>query len=85
LLDVDNGPEGLVNVANERLYCNWGIRSAYTALRPGGMLAVWSAYPDQDFSDRLQDAGFAVEEVQVDSGGRDGDPPHIIWLATRSG
>lgn len=84
LLDVDNGPEGLVNVANERLYCNWGIKSAHAALRPGGMLAVWSAYPDQDFSDRLQGVGFAVEEVRIDSGGRAGDPPHIIWMATRA-
>jgi predicted membrane-bound spermidine synthase len=34
LLDVDNGPDGLIQLANDRLYCNWGLRSAYAALRP---------------------------------------------------
>jgi predicted membrane-bound spermidine synthase len=36
LLDVDNGPDALVNLANERLYCNWGLRAAHSALRPEG-------------------------------------------------
>ncbi len=84
LLDVDNGPDGLVNLANERLYSNWGLRAAHKALRPGGILAVWSAYPDQVFPDRLRAAGFCVEEVSVDPGGETGDPPHIIWLAAKA-
>jgi spermidine synthase len=84
LLDVDNGPDGLVTVANERLYCNWGLRAAYAALRPGGILAVWSAYPDDSFRDRLCGAGFVVEEVSVDPDGTGQDTPHIIWLAARS-
>nr|WP_294392303.1 spermidine synthase [uncultured Sphingomonas sp.] len=83
LLDVDNGPDGLINLANERLYCNWGLRAAYAALRPGGMLAVWSAYSDSAFSDRLRQAGFKVEIVEVDPGGGDTGPPHTIWLAAR--
>ena len=82
LLDVDNGPDGLINLANERLYCNWGLNAAHAALREGGMLAVWSAYPDRDFAVRLRAARFDVEEVCVD-GGNDDDPPHIIWLATK--
>jgi spermidine synthase len=84
LLDVDNGPEGMVTLANERLYCNWGLRAAYAALRAGGILAVWSAWPDSGFGDRLHAAGFAVEEVNVDPDGTGRDPPHTIWLATRS-
>jgi len=84
LLDVDNGPEGLVTVANERLYCNWGLRAAYAALRPGGILAVWSAYPDDSFTERLRSAKFEVDEVSVDPDGRGKDPAHTIWLATRS-
>ena len=83
LLDVDNGPDGLVALANERLYCNWGLRAASDALRPGGVLAVWSAYPDERFAARLRAAGFAVEEVSVDPDGTGRDPPHVIWLATR--
>jgi hypothetical protein len=85
LLDVDNGPDGLIQDANERLYCNWGLRAAHAALRPGGMLAIWSAYPDDAFSDRLGNAGFRVEEIRMDSGGSPDDPPHVIWLAGRIG
>ncbi len=69
LLDVDNGPDGLISLANERLYCNWGLRAAHAALRPGGMLAIWSAYPDDEFFDRLQDAGFEVDEIKVRANG----------------
>ncbi len=83
LLDVDNGPDGLVTVANERLYCNWGLRAAYGALSPGGILAVWSAYTEDSFPGRLRAAGFAVQEVGVDPDGTGRDPQHIIWLATR--
>lgn len=83
LLDVDNGPDGFVQDANERIYCNWGLRSAWTALRPRGILAVWSAYPDVDFVERLRLASFVVEEVTVPSF-KDGDSDdHFIWLATK--
>jgi len=85
LLDVDNGPDGLISIANERLYCNWGLRAAHSALRAGGMLAVWSAYSDFAFSDRLQNAGFDVEEVQVYPEGVEPDPPYTIWLAAKPG
>lgn len=85
LLDVDNGPDGLISLANERLYCNWGLRTAHAALRPGGILAIWSAYPDDDFFDRLQDAGFEVEEVKVRADGDRKGRRHTIWLATKYG
>jgi spermidine synthase len=84
LLDVDNGPDGLIHLANERLYCNWGLRAAYTALRPGGILAVWSAYPDRSFFERLVAAGFHVEERRIPAQASDDDKPHIIWLAARA-
>lgn len=85
LLDVDNGPDALINLANERLYCNWGLRAAHSALRPGGLLAVWSAYPDRSFADRLQETGFEVKEVVVDPDGTEQEPPHVIWLASKQG
>ena len=84
LLDVDNGPDGLVTAANERLYCNWGLRAAYSALTPGGILAIWSAYADDSFPGRLRTAGFIVEQINVDSDGTLQSPPHIIWLATKA-
>jgi spermidine synthase len=83
LLDVDNGPDGLIHAANDRLYSKQGLRAAYAALRPGGILAIWSAYPDKIFADRVARAGFVVDEVKVRAtGGRKG-AHHIIWIATR--
>lgn len=83
LLDVDNGPDGFIDAANDRLYCDWGLRASYTALRPGGVLAVWSAYEDAAFHARLNDAGFLVEEVKVDDPAGRERAPYTIWLAFR--
>ena len=81
LLDVDNGPDGLVSLANERLYCNWGLRAAHRALRPGGILAIWSAYPDDAFSQRLQSTGFAIEVRTIKADGARQHHDHTVWLA----
>jgi spermidine synthase len=86
LLDVDNGPEGLTVAANDSLYGHAGLGAAQAALRPGGVLAVWSAHPDQAFAARLRRIGFNVEEVRVRArAGGGGRSRHVIWLATRSG
>lgn len=83
LLDVDNGPDGLIHVANDRLYGPEGLRMAHAALKPGGVLAVWSAYPEKAFTDRMRRAGFQVEELKVRAtGGRKG-AHHVIWMGTR--
>ena len=65
LLDVDNGPEGLTRKANDALYDMEGLSAARAALRPGGILAVWSSRPDLNFTQRLRKAGFDVDEVRV--------------------
>ena len=83
LLDVDNGPDGLIQLANDRLYCNWGLRSAYDALRPGGVLAIWSAYSDDAFVDRLESAGFAVDAVNMLANAREEARHNTIWLAAK--
>ncbi len=82
LLDVDNGPDGLMRRSNGRLYDSWGLKRASWALRPGGVLGVWSGAPDRKFKARLQHSGFAVEEVRTPSNGRSG-PRHVIWFATK--
>ena len=82
LLDVDNGPGGLTQVGNDRIYALSGLAAAMAALRPDGVLAVWSAHPDRKFSERLGEAGFRVEEVPVRAHGNKG-ARHLIWLATR--
>jgi spermidine synthase len=85
LLDVDNGPDGMIHLPNERLYCNWGLRAARDALRPGGILAIWSAYTDNDFVDRLGSAGFDVEEVSIPALAGEEHAIHTIWLASKGG
>ena len=86
LLDVDNGPDGLVRAENNRIYSKGGLRHAMRALRPGGVLAIWSAARDPKFTRRLEDSGFEVEEVEVrarvDASGKGKGPRHIIWFAT---
>lgn len=82
LLDVDNGPEGLTRRENDWLYSINGLTAACMALRPGGVLAVWSAGPDRDFMQRLQKVGFAVDEMRVRAHGTKG-ARHVIWFASR--
>jgi spermidine synthase len=82
LLDVDNGPEALTRKENDWLYGMSGLNAAYAALRPQGVLAVWSAGVDPDFVQRLQKVGFEVDEVRVRAHGSKG-ARHIIWFARR--
>ena len=84
LLDVDNGPEGLSRAANDALYDTAGLGRAKAALRPGGVLAVWSSAPDDGFRRRLGRAGFVVEEAKVHAHGKRGTR-HVIWLAVEPG
>lgn len=82
LLDVDNGPDGLIRVENNWLYGRGGLAALFAALRPSGFLAVWSAATDPAFTRRLQFSGYQVETVRVRARGRRGGR-HVIWLAGR--
>ncbi len=81
LLDVDNGPDGLTHPENDRLYSPAGLATAKAALKPGGILAIWSAAPDARFTRRLSAAGFRVEEVGVRARSNGKGPRHVIWFA----
>jgi spermidine synthase len=83
LLDVDNGPDGLVRDANGRLYTPAGLAAAKAALRPGGVLAVWSAAKDAVFANRLRKAGYSVDEAQVRARSNGKGAKHTIWFAAR--
>lgn len=84
LLDVDNGPEGLARRENDWLYARPGLEAAHTALRPAGVLAVWSAVPNQVFARRLRRVGFTVDEVHVPARSSGKGRRHTIWLAGRA-
>lgn len=82
LLDVDNGPDGMTQSANQWLYDADGLRAIYNALAPGGVLGVWAAFEDPPYTRRAQKAGFEVEVVRTRARGKKG-PRHTIWLARR--
>lgn len=81
LLDVDNGPDSLTLHDNDGLYSARGLRAAMRALRPGGVLGVWSAFDDPRFTRRLKDNGFDTELVKVRSHKGRGQQ-HYLWFAT---
>ena len=83
LLDVDNGPDGLTRAENDSLYSPRGLASAMNALRPGGILAVWSAAPDTAFARQLERTGFTVETVRVRARENGKGAAHIIWFAAK--
>jgi spermidine synthase len=83
LLDVDNGPDGLTRVANDGLYSARGLDAARQALRPGGILAVWSAAPDAAFARRMERARFAVDEVTTSARSNGKGARHTIWFGRR--
>lgn len=83
LLDVDNGPDGLSRSANGKLYTRAGLETARKALKPNGLLVVWSAAPDRAFAARLGHAGFAVEEITARAhNGRGGR--YVIWVGKKA-
>jgi len=82
LLDVDNWPAALTTFTNKRLYSTAGLQSARGAIRPGGVLAVWSTFQDATFTARLRSVGFDITVKRVLAG--DGSRRrHVLWLARR--
>ncbi|MBL1108366.1 spermidine synthase [Streptomyces sp. 5-8] len=82
-LDIDNGPGWTVTADNDGLYAPAGLAACARVLRPGGVLAVWSAQPSADFEGTLRNAGFQqvrTEEVPVARG-----VPDVVHLAVRPG
>jgi spermidine synthase len=80
LLDVDNGPAAFTASLNTRLYNDAGLAAARVALKHGGVLAVWSAWEDRKFEQRLRHGGFAVQVERVRARLKKGGPRHTIFL-----
>lgn len=81
-LDIDNGPDWTVTDDNGNLYSPAGLAGCHQRLRPGGVLAVWSAQPSGEFEQALRNAGFhgvRTEEVGVARG-----VPDVVHLAIRA-
>ncbi len=83
LLDVDNGPDGMVRADNNRIYSSTGLGKARDALKLGGIVSVWSAAPDHGFRRRMKEAGFDVEERSVRSRPNNKGAHHTIWFGRK--
>jgi spermidine synthase len=83
LLDVDNGPGGLTRKSNDRLYTRSGLKTSLSALRPGGILAVWSPGADAAFTRRLAQCGYRTETVTVRAHKPAKGARHTICLAAK--
>jgi spermidine synthase len=83
LLDVDNGPDAFTATGNAALYANDGVLSAHRSLRPNGVLAVWSAWEDRKFEQRLRWAGFTVTVHRMRARLKRGGPRHTIFIGKR--
>ncbi len=83
LLDVDNGPDSLTQEGNDDLYSMSGISMTHRALRPGGVVAVWSSSPDRGFTQRLNRSFSHVIEKKVRGRTNKKGPVHTIWIATK--
>jgi spermidine synthase len=81
LLDVDNGPSAFTESGNAALYDNQGVAAARAALKRDGVLAVWSAWENRKFEQRLRYAGFSVRVEGVRARLKKGGPRHTIFLA----
>ncbi|CAN5143170.1 spermidine synthase [soil metagenome] len=80
-LDVDNGPRAISHPGNSKLYTRTGLTRIRRALRPGGVLAVWSSFPSRAFTKAIEVVG-NVELVRT-TPSAPGGPRYYIWLATK--
>ncbi|MEN8140192.1 MAG: spermidine synthase [Thermodesulfobacteriota bacterium] len=72
ILDMYEGPYEADNLFGEA-----ALHLAATALRPGGVFAVWSEDPDKGFEERLRQAGFTFTKQRPGRGGR----RHVVYVA----
>ena len=82
VLDVDNGPDAITRASNANLYKRAGLARARRALKPGGFLAVWSAFGSKTFTLWLKTSGFEVKLLRPPPK-TTGGPRYYIWLARR--
>ena len=83
LLDVDNGPSAFTSLNNCGLYDNAGVAAAYQALKRGGTLAVWSAWDDRKFEQRLRFHGFNAQSDRVRARREKGGSKHTIFVGLK--
>jgi len=80
LLDVDNGPGYLVHTENADLYRAPFLAGAREALRPGGVLVVWSADPAPELESALREVFGEAEGRAYDVLLQDRDEQYWLYF-----
>lgn len=83
LLDVDNGPLFLVHSANSAVYEEQFLTACLRRLRPGGVLAVWSADPAPALHRTLTALAASCAEVPLEVTREGKTFSYALYLATR--
>ena len=79
ILDLYEGPRRGGQRKYAYLYGGKALASSNSALKTGGVLAVWSEDPAKTFEKRLRTAGFFVNLHRVGRGGR----RHAVYIARK--
>lgn len=80
ILDLYEGPCGGEQGRWAYLYGETALELSRSALKPGGVLAVWSEDPDRAFEKRSRAAGFSVKRQRPARGGR----RHAVYIARKA-
>ena len=79
ILDLYDGPHAGAPGRGKHLYGDRALELGSSALRAGGVFAVWSEDPDKAFEKRLKTAGFSVNRKRPGRGGR----RHVVYIARK--
>lgn len=80
MLDLYEGPHERSQGRGEYLYGDKALALSRSALKAGGVFAVWSEDPDKVFEKRLEAAGFSVDRKRPGRGGR----RHVVYIARKT-
>ena len=81
ILDLYEGPSGGDRGRGAYLYGDRALGLSRSALKKGGIFAVWSEEPDKAFEKRSKAAGFSVNWQRT--GGR-GGRRHAVYIASKT-
>jgi spermidine synthase len=79
LLVVCEGPNAPTQKPDDPFYSTPALVRAHKALRPGGVLSVWSEDADAAFEKRFGAARFDVRSQSIGSGGR----RHVVYVGRK--
>jgi len=80
ILDLYEGPYEGDQGRGKYLYGDLALELSSSALKAGGVFAVWSEDPDKAFEKRLKAAGFSVNRQRPGRGGH----RHVVYIARKT-